>query len=195
MARPAVDGSNSVVFRKENRHESFQRQISALRQQLSADQDEELQDYSVDDPGRSPLHISQPPDDWDDAEPLAGSTAAELPLVGTADTSTGVIAANSQWNGTLRSQGSVHVYGAVEGELIADDEVYVAEGAIVRAKVAAATIVVAGTLDGTVECTRRLEVLATGHVSGEVTAPTLVVHEGATVEGDLTMRAPEPAST
>jgi cytoskeletal protein CcmA (bactofilin family) len=38
-------------------------------------------------------------------------------------------------------------------------------------------------------------VLPTGRVSGDVTSPKLVVHEGATVEGDLKMRVPEaPAS-
>jgi cytoskeletal protein CcmA (bactofilin family) len=106
------------------------------------------------------------------------------------DGDVGVIAANSHWNGTLRSEGSLHVLGRVEGELHAADEIYVAEGAHVTARVSADRVTIAGTVDGTVECMRRLEVLPSGHVIGDVTSPTLIVHEGATVEGDLTMRAP-----
>ncbi len=108
-----------------------------------------------------------------------------------AEATTGIVAANSVWNGNLRSHGSLRIYGQVEGELVADEEIYVAEGATVNARVAARQVVVAGTVDGTVECSGRLEVLASGRVAGDVTSPSLVVHEGATVEGDLKMRTPQ----
>jgi cytoskeletal protein CcmA (bactofilin family) len=193
--RPAQDKdrSSTVVFRKESRHESFQRQISALRQQLSADQDGEFADAG-DAP--QPIQMAPPPmAGWDDARAARESMPMDSPHMTASDASTSVIASNAQWNGTLRSQGSLHVFGQVEGELIAEDEIYVAEGAIIRARVAASTVVVAGTVSGTIECTQRLEVLDSGHVSGDVTSPTLVVHEGATVEGDLTMRVPEPVAS
>lgn len=176
-----------MVFRKESRADSFQKQISALRQQLSADQEAE-DDY------------------YDDAEPMpdapeyrtASTPTSPPPLerpaapsVRQADAATGVIAAGSVWDGTLRSDGSVQVFGQAQGTLDVRDEIYVAEGAVVDARISAQTIVVAGRVSGTIECAGRLEVLPTGHVSGDVTSPTLVVHEGATVEGDLRMRAPE----
>lgn len=174
-----ADGRSIVVFRKDSRADSFQRQISALRQQLGEDQED---DTSFDRDLPSPFAqatrttIIAP----------AATTAApdrESPAVG-------VIAANSAWNGTLRSEGSLQVFGRVSGELHAADEIVIAEGAFVEALVAAARVSVAGTIRGTVECTQRLEVLPSGHIIGDVTAPKLVVHEGATVEGDLSMRAP-----
>ncbi|HEX5164886.1 MAG TPA: polymer-forming cytoskeletal protein, partial [Thermomicrobiales bacterium] len=85
------------------------------------------------------------------------------------------------------------IFGEVEGELAANNEIFVAEGARVNARIAAQVIIVAGTVDGTLECSGRLEVLPSGRVSGEVFAPTLVVHEGATVDGDLKMQAAESA--
>jgi cytoskeletal protein CcmA (bactofilin family) len=102
----------------------------------------------------------------------------------------GVIAADSHWNGTMRSEGSLHVLGQVEGELVAAGEIYIAEGAVVNARISASQITIAGMVTGTVECTDRLEILPSGHVIGDVTSPTLIVQEGATVEGDLSMRSP-----
>jgi cytoskeletal protein CcmA (bactofilin family) len=180
-----------MVFRKESRADSFQRQISALRQQLGTDQEED--------------------EFYDDAEPMPEApapaegnppVAARMPASPTphasqprgADAATGVIAAGSIWSGTLNTQGSLQIFGEVEGELVASNEIFVAEGARVNARIAAQVIIVAGMVDGTLECGGRLEVLPTGRVSGEVFAPTLVVHEGATVDGDLKMQAAEAAS-
>lgn len=182
-----------MVFRKESRADSFQRQISALRQQLSADQEgDEFYDDAEPMPGTGSGPIS----------PVFGQQGAgyatptpmtpAVPVIPVATGNVGVIAANSSWSGTLRTPSSIHVFGTVDGELRADDEVYIAEGAVVDAFIAAVTVIVAGSMTGTVECTGRLEVLPSGHVSGDVTTPTLIVHEGATVEGDLKMRAPEP---
>lgn len=178
-----------MVFRKESRADSFQRQISALRQQLGTDQDD-------DEPFDDAEPMPEPPESMNDDLPVAvRPPSAQRPRLSTpraADAATGVIAADSAWSGTLRSHGSLHVFGQVEGDLAADDEIFVAEGARVNARIAARVVVVAGTVEGAVECSGRLEVLPTGRVSGDVTAPSLVVHEGATVEGDLRMQAPQP---
>jgi cytoskeletal protein CcmA (bactofilin family) len=176
-----------MVFRKESRADSFQRQISALRQQLGTDQDDEFFDDAEPMPdtaepgaGDAPVAVHPAP------APMARANAPRA-----ADAATGVIAADSIWSGTLRSRGSLQVFGQVEGDLAASEEIFVAEGAQVNARVAARVVVVAGTVDGTVECSGRLEVLPTGRISGDVTSPSLVVHEGATLEGDLRMQAPD----
>jgi cytoskeletal protein CcmA (bactofilin family) len=179
---PTPRWRDMMVFRKESRADSFQRQISALRQQLSTDQEDDEMYPVVDD--ASPM-----PGD-SDAAPRPTTLRALSPLPEDAE-QVGVIAANSHWNGTLRSEGSLRVLGTVEGELYAVDEIYIAEGASIHARVSAAQVVIAGTVNGTVECTNRLEILPAGHVIGDVTSPILIVHEGATVEGDLSMRAPE----
>lgn len=185
-----------MVFRnKESRQDSFQRQISALRQQLSTDtEDEEIDD----DAEEMPQYASS--QDTPGAFRYSPSTSASAPAAPRtggrmADSATGVIAAGSTWNGTMRSEGSIQVFGQVDGELAAGDEIFVAEGAEVRARMSGRTIVVAGRVEGTVDCHGRLEVMPSGHVSGDVTSATLVVHEGATVDGDVKMRAAEtPAS-
>ncbi len=178
-----------MVFRKESRADSFQRQISALRQQLGTDQED---DEFYDDAEPMPETVETA----EDGVPMSARSAAPRPsIAGTprvADAATGVIAADSTWSGTLRSHGSLQVFGHVEGDLAASNEIFVAEGAHVNARIAAHVVVVAGSVEGTIECGGRLEVLPTGRVTGDVTAPSLVVHEGAAIEGDLRMQAPEP---
>lgn len=178
-----------MVFRKESRADSFQRQISALRQQLGTDQDE---DELVDDAEPMPDEPTTPERDLS-AVPQMPQATPRVATPPARDAATGVIAADSTWSGTLRSRGSLQIYGMVEGDLQAMEEIFVAEGAQVNARLAARVVVVAGVVDGTVECSGRLEVMPTGRISGDVTSPSLVVHEGATVEGDLSMQSPAPA--
>lgn len=178
----ADNGRDSMVFRKESRHDSFQRQISALRQQLSADQDEN--DHDDAEP-MTPMDFQSFSEFDSSPEPLTLAPATIQPV----DGDTGVIAYGSSWNGTLVTSGSLHVYGAVEGEILADADVFVADGAVVDAKVTAANVIVAGRIGGSIECRGRLEIWPTGHVSGEVRSPSLVVHEGATVDGKVAMQS------
>lgn len=170
-----------MVFRKESRHDSFQRQISALRQQLSADQDE---DIGRDDQPSPPIQFSSPAEPQFRSDLPAPQPSDLRPVSG----ETGVIAAGSSLSGTLRSDGSVHIFGSVDGEIIAEDDIFVAEGASVDAQVSATNVIVAGRLGGTITCRNRLEVWPTGHISGDVSSPSLVVHEGATVDGKVAMR-------
>ena len=177
-----------MVFRKESRADSFQRQISALRQQLGTDQDDDeffddaepMPETAESAEGGAPVAIRPTP-----------TSVPQSSIPSVADSATGVIAADSAWSGTLRSRGSLRVFGQVEGDLEASHEIFVAEGAMINARIAARVVIVAGTVEGTVECSGRLEVLSTGRVSGDVTAPSLVVHEGAAIEGDLRMQAPD----
>lgn len=194
-----------MIFRKENRGESFQRQISNLRHQMQPDEDsgdtfdydQETSQYPQDQTPYNDQYTS------DETAADAGATAtvaARQTSWPARDVSASVIAANAHWDGTLRSDGSLHVLGRADGELHAADDLYVAEGAEVDAQLFANNVVVAGTVRGKVEARSRLEVLSQGHVAGDVKAPKLVVHEGARLSGQLKMEtsvesgSTEPAS-
>lgn len=177
----------SPVIRKENRMDSFQRQVSALRQQLSSDSDEDVVDDAEPMPSNGEFERPVPPIPISMLDRVSPDTHTQW-LGG--DPDVGVIASGSRWNGTMHSDGSIRIHGHAEGDLFAARGMYVAEGATVSAKISSNNIVIAGTVDGTVDCTGRLEILPTGRVSGDVSAPTLVVHDGATMTGQLKMRTP-----
>jgi cytoskeletal protein CcmA (bactofilin family) len=176
------------LIRKESKADSFQRQISALRQQLGGqDDDAPPFDDAEAMPAEELAAVSVPPDA---AQTLSYAVrpaplAVDWPAV---DAETGVIAAGSRWQGHVHANGPLHVYGQAEGELTAEHDIWVAAGATVDATVRATNLIVAGTVGGTIICGGRLEVRPGGQVSGDVTAPSLVVHDGATLTGTLRMQ-------
>lgn len=200
-----------MVFRKENKVDAFQRQISALRQQLGT---EEGQDAGGDDayPGE-PVREEQDearPDEGSDfvrREPSGYSFAATgygaspppvfapeaeppalpvLPQAG-ADAATSVVAHDAAWKGDFETNGTVHIHGRFEGSIAAKRDVYVAEEADVDAAIAAENVVVAGLVKGTIRCDGRFEVLPQGRIAGDIQSPSLVIHEGARITGQVRM--------
>jgi len=98
------------------------------------------------------------------------------------------VAADTVWRGTLRSTASIRVEGSLEGEIYTDQELYVASDARVEATVRATTIIIAGQLNGQISCRERLEILASGRVTGQIDAGSFIVHEGAFLGGQVRMR-------
>jgi cytoskeletal protein CcmA (bactofilin family) len=99
----------------------------------------------------------------------------------------GRIGKGSRIVGTLRFEGSVRIYGEVEGEIIAADAVIIRRGGRVTGDVRASRVVVEGELTADVRAADRVEIGATGRLLGNVVAPRLVIHEGAIFEGSCAM--------
>lgn len=191
-----------MVFRRDSKVDAFQRQISALRHQLGAEPDRqtrtdlELVTLPHDDLGRwddlarfepgpqpmiHPVADPSPPSSFFDARP------SELSPVSAIDEGTSILSHTTTWTGNLDSSGSLHVHGRVEGSLSARDCIFVAEEADVEAVIRAATVTIAGRVIGSVHCTTRFEILPRGRVDGDIHSPLVVVHEGATITGDISM--------
>lgn len=196
-----------MIFRKENRGESFQRQITNLRQQLQSEVDDEPEDSAYDEHEEEESTETQTTS-WEDNRgmnrgseitPTSSFPAPEppshRPSWQTADATTSIIASNAYWNGTLQSEGSLHIHGRAEGELFAVNDLFIAEGAKVDAEIIAENVVVAGVVRGRIEARTRLEVLAEGHVAGDIKAKKLVIHEGARLAGQLRMEATSDNAT
>ena len=90
-------------------------------------------------------------------------------------------------DGKFKSEASIRIQGTVKGEIESGNDILVEESATVTAKMTAATITVAGQLNGQIYCSWRLEIRPSGRVTGEVNAETLVMQEGAFFEGQLHM--------
>jgi cytoskeletal protein CcmA (bactofilin family) len=201
-----------MIFRKDSRGESFQRQVSGLRKQAQSDDElsspsefrfDEPQDtsqFSTTSPSASPARdesftSSRISTDTPQTQSIANVQPSYRPTWQSADATTSVVAVNANWNGTLRTEGSIHLHGKAEGELHAASDVFVAEGAEVDAQIFADNVVVAGTVRGRIEARGRVELLPQGHVSGDVKAPRLIVHEGAQLSGQLKMDSGSSALT
>lgn len=118
-------------------------------------------------------------------------TPTATPAAQAAPTPTGpaatTIAADTVWRGTLRSSSAIQIDGTFEGQIETEQNLLISVDAKVEATVHAASIVVAGQLNGQINCRERLEILPTGRVSGQIDAGRFIVHEGAYLGGQVRM--------
>ena len=99
-----------------------------------------------------------------------------------------IIGTQSAFDGTLKCEATLRIRGSAQGEIACAKSVFIEETARVHANVKASNAVVAGELEGSITCDGRLEILATGRVTGELTAGVLIIQEGAFFEGHLKMK-------
>lgn len=193
-----------MVFRRESKVDQFQRQMNALRHQIG-DAEPEQEDNNMNVPDIADERF--PETDFDDRGQDAGGysfgsypaapqlqedddiddRALAVPEMPGVDSQISVVAQGTLWKGEVEADGSIHVFGRVEGTLTAKEDIWIAEGSDVQATVTARQVIVAGHVSGTVHALSRFEALPQGVVEADVQAPSFVVHEGATINGNLTM--------
>ena len=124
----------------------------------------------------------------DDAAQATASTS------GSASTSANVrgdvqahLGQGSRVEGKLTFEGSVRIDGQVEGEINAQDTVIIGEGAEVTAQIHANTVVIQGRVNGDITARKRVELKAPATLAGNITTPSLVIHEGVVFEGHCAM--------
>jgi cytoskeletal protein CcmA (bactofilin family) len=100
----------------------------------------------------------------------------------------------TEFKGVLSFEGTVRVDGYLEGEIVGDDLLIVGEPGLIRARIEVSTVVNSGRIEGNIQAKRRVELLATSLVIGNIKTPSLVVAEGATFNGSCEMARPAPAS-
>ena len=93
----------------------------------------------------------------------------------------------SRVEGKLTFEGSVRIDGQVDGEIHAQDTVILGESAEVTAQIVAATIVVQGRVTGDLTARKRVELKAPASIAGNISTPSLVMHEGVIFEGHCSM--------
>ena len=100
---------------------------------------------------------------------------------------TTVIGEDTDFKGSLTTQGSVRIEGNFEGQLHAQGEVYVGTNSKVKAEIFGKKVVVAGEVTGAIEAIAGLEITSTGKVYGDITGDRLTVDEGAIYKGRVNM--------
>jgi cytoskeletal protein CcmA (bactofilin family) len=124
-------------------------------------------------------------------EPTA---AMEIAIEPEDDEVNGRIGKGSRVSGKLGFDGSIRIYGEVEGEIAAGEAVVIRRGARVNAKIRANEVVIEGDVTADIRATGRVEIGATGRLCGTVATPRLVIHEGAIFDGSCSMSSAAEAA-
>src|SRR5580693_3024653 len=102
--------------------------------------------------------------------------------------STAYLDAGSRISGKLYFETAARIDGQVEGEINAKDSLAIGESAVVSAQIKADSVVVAGKVSGDIVAVKRIEIKPSAKVMGNITAPILVINEGALFEGHCAMQ-------
>jgi cytoskeletal protein CcmA (bactofilin family) len=97
---------------------------------------------------------------------------------------TTLISASCRLEGSVEAEGTLIVEGSVRGT-IKCTSLEILENGRVEAKVVGENITVAGDFEGEMICSRRLGVLRTGKVLGEISYGTLSIESGGLLDGTL----------
>ena len=91
-------------------------------------------------------------------------------------------------NGKLQFDGPATIEGEVEGEIVAQANVTVGQQATVKGKISAVSILVQGKVTADVQAEKRLEIQPPGSVVGDVNTQSVVIGDGAILEGHISMK-------
>jgi cytoskeletal protein CcmA (bactofilin family) len=100
-----------------------------------------------------------------------------------------VIAAKTVIKGEITGDEDIVVEGNVEGQIRITRDLRVGANGVVKATVEAQSIIVSGELIGDCQASVRVEIQATGRLTGNIRAPKIVIAEGAMFRGNSDMSA------
>jgi len=106
---------------------------------------------------------------------------------GGARTGTCVIGPRTVIKGEVTGDEDVLVEGIVEGEVRIARDLRVGQGGTVKATISAQSVVVSGEVVGDCQAENRVEIQASGRVTGNIRAPKIVIAEGAMFKGNSDM--------
>jgi cytoskeletal protein CcmA (bactofilin family) len=150
---------------------------------------------SASSPQVQPAHaapVPPPPAATMESKPSNGNGVVAKPVttpVTTASSSGAYLDAGSKISGKLSFETPARIDGQVDGEINAKDSLTIGESAVVAAQIKADSVIVAGKVSGDIIAVHRIEIRPSAKVLGNITAPTLVINEGALFEGHCAMQA------
>ena len=92
--------------------------------------------------------------------------------------------------GTLHIEGDLRLGGTVEGQVEATGDVEIDDEATVNASVAGRDVSIRGQVSGPVTARKRLMVAKSGSLTGDVRVARLVIQDGASFSGNVSMGPP-----
>ncbi len=99
------------------------------------------------------------------------------------DTIGAFLGSDSEFEGQLSFQGTIRIDGRYKGTISVDGTLIVGPTGEVNAEISASNMIVSGAITGNLTAEKNIEVHACGKVYGNLTAPTVTIHDGAVFQG------------
>jgi cytoskeletal protein CcmA (bactofilin family) len=96
-----------------------------------------------------------------------------------------VIAAGLTIDGKIEGAGHVRIAGRFKGDVNVDGDLTIESGAKITGSVRADTVTIGGELEGNIDSASRVELLASGVLTGDLKAGSLTVASGSRMRGNV----------
>jgi cytoskeletal protein CcmA (bactofilin family) len=106
---------------------------------------------------------------------------------------TSILGPTIQFKGELSAEEDLVIQGTIEGSITHTQRLTIGAGGTVRANVEAQLVVVEGTIEGDVRAEKSVAVRETARMTGNITAPSVTILQGATFNGSVDMSAGKSA--
>ena len=117
---------------------------------------------------------------------MFGDKNEAIKLTDTLNVST-VLDKESTFEGKMTFEGCVVIHGKFKGEIFSDGNLIIGEGGFVEGKIDIGNIQIQGEVRGNIHAKEKIEILAPAVVQGDISAPSLIIKEGAVFEGNCSM--------
>jgi cytoskeletal protein CcmA (bactofilin family) len=97
------------------------------------------------------------------------------------------IGEDSFFEGMFAVKGSLQIDGRFEGKALMVDQLQIGPKARVKTSIAATSVVVEGVVVGNIAASRRILLLSTARVLGDLKTPELIIQDGVVLEGKCTI--------
>lgn len=105
------------------------------------------------------------------------------------------IGENSFFEGKFAVKGSLRIDGKFEGQALLVDQLQVGASAKVKTNIHATSIVVEGIIIGNITASKRILLLSSARVLGDIKTPELIIQDGVVLEGKCTISHVEIENT
>ena len=99
----------------------------------------------------------------------------------------GFIDRDTEISGDVKFKESVRIDGVLKGKVLTGNGLIVGESCEVEADIDVVTIAVNGRVKGSIKAKERIEIFSKGRVIGSLSAPKLIIEEGAFFQGSCQM--------
>ncbi|OGQ17654.1 MAG: hypothetical protein A3C54_01195 [Deltaproteobacteria bacterium RIFCSPHIGHO2_02_FULL_60_17] len=91
-------------------------------------------------------------------------------------------------NGRLLFEGATTIEGEIDGEILVHGNVTIGEHANIKGKIVATSALIRGKVTADIQVDKKMEIQPPGVVIGDVVTQSLVIGDGAILEGHCSMR-------
>jgi len=98
-----------------------------------------------------------------------------------------IIGEGSEFRGEFKVKNLLRIDGYFKGTILTEGKVLIGKTGKVESDVRAGIVVVGGELIGNILATKRVVLLSTSRVKGDIISPTLILEEGCIFEGRCTV--------